>query len=62
MPRLGDKHAAKYGYKKYVGNVITKGTKTHKVGEATLQIVHVEIPNVPFPVPVAVHKEDIIND
>ena len=54
--KLGDKHAKEYGYKRYVGAEVKV---TGKVYDNGLIEVKMKVEDIPFPVSIAVHKEDV---
>jgi len=54
--KLGGKHAEQYGYSKYVGEEVKVTGKEYDNG---LVEVTMQIKDIPFPVSLAVHKEDV---
>lgn len=56
--KLGGKHAKAYGYSKYVGCEVTV---TGKKLTPVLVEVTMKVKDIPFPVSLGVHKEDVDN-
>lgn len=61
--KLGDKYAKQYGYDRFVGSEITpvKDITVDNNGEIqSLKRVTIKVSDVPFPLSLDIHPEDII--
>lgn len=55
--KLGGKHAKEFGYGKFVGEEVTVTGREYSNG---LIEVKMEVKDIPFPVSLSVHKEDVL--